>query len=147
MGGADDQEDAVASQLNPYLTFEGNARQAMEFYRQVFGGDLSVTTFGEYGTDDPIVGDQIMHAMLRTSSGYVLMGADLPPGAQLERGNAVTVSISGDDADELRRYWEQLSEGGVVSVPLERQMWGDEFGQCIDRFGVAWMIDITAPQG
>lgn len=137
----------MASQLNPYLTFEGNARQAMEFYRQVFGGDLSVTTFGEYGTDDPIVGDQIMHAMLRTSSGYVLMGADLPPGAQLERGNAVTVSISGDDADELRRYWEQLSEGGVVSVPLERQMWGDEFGQCIDRFGVAWMIDITAPQG
>ncbi|MEO3777568.1 VOC family protein [Micromonospora sp. B11E3] len=136
----------MASQLNPYLNFDGNAREAMEFYHQVFGGDLSLTTFGEYG-GDPAIADQIMHGMLRTRSGYVLMASDTPPGMQLQRGNAVTVSISGDDADELRGYWEQLSEGGVVAVPLEKQMWGDVFGQCVDRFGTAWMVDITPPQG
>ncbi|GAA2707980.1 VOC family protein [Micromonospora olivasterospora] len=136
----------MASQLNPYLNFDGNAREAMEFYHQIFGGDLSLATFGEYG-GDPAIADQIMHGMLRTRSGYVLMASDTPPGMQIQRGNAVTVSISGDDADELRGYWERLSEGGVVGVPLEKQVWGDEFGQCVDRFGTAWMVDIIPPQG
>ena len=57
------------------------------------------------------------------------------------------MSLSGDDADELRGYWEKLSDGGTVSVPLEKQMWGDEFGMCTDRFGVAWMVNIGQPQG
>ncbi|WP_371687539.1 VOC family protein [Micromonospora sp. KC721] len=133
----------VASQLNPYLNFAGNAREAMEFYQQVFGGDLSLTTFGEFGTDDPAFADQIMHGMLRTAGGHVLMAADMPPGMELRRGNAHSVCLSGDDADELRRWWERLSTGGVVSMPLERQMWGDEFGQCTDRFGTPWMVNIS----
>ncbi|MEV4492582.1 VOC family protein [Micromonospora coxensis] len=135
----------MTSQLNPYLNFDGNAREAMEFYQRVFGGDLSLTTFGEFGMADPAVADQIMHGMLRTAAGHVLMASDMPPGMELRRGNANTVSLSGDDAEELHRWWDQLSSGGVVGVPLEKQMWGDEFGQCEDRFGTPWMVNISQP--
>jgi PhnB protein len=136
----------VSSRLNPYISFKDNARQAMEFYRDVFGGNLTLHTFGELGAADAPEADKIMHGMLETDSGYTLMGSDTPPGMEHNPGNTITVSLSGDDGDELRGYWEKLSDGGNVSVPLEKQMWGDEFGMCVDRFGVAWMVNITQPQ-
>ena len=137
----------MASRLNPYIAFTGNAREAMEFYQTVFGGDLKVNTFGEFGNPDPAVADQVMHAMLETGSGYTLMASDTPPGMAHTPGDSITISLSGEDADELRGYWEQLSGGGKVAMPLEKQMWGDEFGQCTDKYGVNWMVDIVAPQG
>ncbi|MGW4498713.1 VOC family protein [Micromonospora sp. NPDC004336] len=136
----------MASRLNPYLSFPGNAREAMEFYQRVFGGSLSMNTFGEYGSDDPALADKIMHATLETDRGYTLMASDTAPGMTHEPGNTVAVSLSGDDAD-LRGYWERLSDGGTVRIPLQKQMWGDEFGMCVDRFGVAWMVDIGQPEG
>jgi PhnB protein len=137
----------VASRLNPYITFNGNAREAMEFYERVFGGTLTLRTFGEYGAPESVNADQIMHGQLETPSGYIIMGADPAPGTEYRGGDNVAVSLSGDDADELRRYWQQLSDGGTVAVPLEKQMWGDEFGMCVDRFGTTWMVDIGEPQG
>jgi PhnB protein len=136
----------VASRLNPYISFPGNAREAMEFYQGVFGGALTMNTFGEYGAQDAPEADKIMHGLLETDSGLALMGADNPPGTELNPGDNVAVSLSGDDADELRGYWEKLSDGGSVSVPLEKQMWGDEFGMCVDRFGTSWMVNIAGPQ-
>jgi len=136
----------VASRLNPYISFDGNARQAMEFYERVFGGTVRLSTFGEYESPDSPVADKIMHGMLETDSGLTLMCADTPPGVDLTPGNNMAVSLSGEDADELRGYWEKLSGGGTVSVPLEKQMWGDEFGMCVDQFGIAWMVNIVAPQ-
>ncbi|MBM0240277.1 VOC family protein [Micromonospora sp. ATA32] len=133
----------MTTRLNPYLSFPGNAREALEFYHQVFGGDLKLNTFGEFGSDDPALADKIMHGMLETSNGFTLMGSDTAPGMEHKPGNNISVSLSGDDADELHRYWEQLSDGGIVSVPLEKQMWGDEFGMCADRFGIDWMVNIT----
>ena len=138
----------MTSRLNPYISFKDNARQALEFYRSVFGGSLSVMTFGEMGMPDAPEADRIMHGMLETDSGYTLMAADTPPGMEHNPGNNVAVSLSGDDGDELRGYWEQLSSGGTVSVPLEKQMWGDEFGMCEDQFGVTWLVNIAGePQG
>lgn len=134
----------MASRLNPYISFAGNARQAMEFYEQVFGGTLRLNTFGEFGSDDQP--NAIMHGMLETPSGYTIMGADTPPGQPHQPGNNMTVSLSGDDADELRRYWDALAEGGTVMVPLEKQMWGDEFGMLTDRFGIPWMVNIGSAQ-
>jgi PhnB protein len=133
----------MASRLNPYVTFNGNAREAMEFYRSVFGGNLSMNTFGEYGMSDSPVADKIMHAQLETAGGFMFMGADPAPGTEYQPGNTMAVSLSGDDAEELRGYWQKLSEGGTVPVPLEKQMWGDEFGMCVDRYGVQWMVDIV----
>ena len=136
----------MASRLNPYISFSDNAREAMEFYSSVFGGTLTLSTFGEFGMEGTPAADKIMHGLLETENGFALMGADMPPGEQHHPGNNYAVSLSGDDADELRGYWEKLSEGGTVAVPLEKQMWGDEFGMCTDRFGTAWMVNISAPQ-
>lgn len=136
----------MSSVLNPYVSFNGTAREAMEFYRTVFGGELALNTFGEYGAPPDVDGDKIMHGMLRTDNGFHLMGADTPPGMEYKPGNTMAISLSGTDADELRGYWNKLSDGGRVSVPLEKQMWGDEFGMCTDRFGVDWMVNIGRPQ-
>ena len=136
----------MASRLNPYLTFDGDARQAMEYYKGVFGGELNLNTFGEFGDAGSPGADKIMHAQLETPSGFTLMGSDTPPGMEHQPGNNIAVSLSGDDGDELRGYWDKLSEGGAVTIPLEKQMWGDEFGMCTDRFGVPWMVNITQQQ-
>jgi PhnB protein len=135
----------VPSRLNPYIAFDGNAREAMEFYRDVFGGELTVNTFGEFGNDDPAVADKTMHALLETDRGLTLMASDTAPGMEHQPGNNITVSLSGDD-EELRGYWDKLSDGGTVTMPLEKQMWGDEFGMCIDRFGIPWMVNIGPPR-
>jgi PhnB protein len=139
------KEHLVASRLNPYISFRDNAKEAMEFYNSVFGGTLTMNTFGEYGTQGPDA-DKIMHGQLETDSGFTLMGADTPEGMSHNPGDNITISLSGDDADELRGYWTKLSDGGSVTVPLEKQMWGDEFGQCVDKFGVAWMVNIAGSQ-
>ncbi|MGW7196070.1 VOC family protein [Streptomyces chryseus] len=134
----------MSSRLNPYISFDGEARSAMEFYREVFGGTLSLNTFGEFGEEKAgNAADKIMHAMLETDSGFTLMGADVPPGMEHKPGNNIAVSVSGEDAGELRGYWDKLSADGTVSVPLEKQMWGDVFGMCTDRFGITWLVNIN----
>ncbi|GAA1657957.1 VOC family protein [Fodinicola feengrottensis] len=134
----------MTSRLNPYLSFRGDARAALEFYQTVLGGTLTMSTFREFGMPDSPEADQIMHGQLETDSGYTLMVSDTPPGMEYNPGTNITVSLSGDDADELRGYWEKLSAGGTVSTPLEKQMWGDEFGSCTDKFGIPWLVNITA---
>ena len=135
----------MASRLNPYLSFSGQARDAMDFYADVLGGTLTSNTFGEYGMTGPEA-DQIMHAQLETEAGFTLMAADSPPGTDNRPGNTITISLSGDDRDALRGWFERLSEGGEVTTALEKQMWGDEFGQLVDRFGIGWLVNITGEQ-
>ncbi len=136
----------MASLLNPYLTFDGTAREAMEFYASVFGGDLNLNTFAEFGMEGP-GSDGTMHSRLQTPAGYTLMASDTPPGMPASSGSSVSVSLSGDDEAELRGYWDRLIEGGAVTMPLEKQMWGDVFGMCTDRFAIQWMVNIAQPQG
>jgi PhnB protein len=136
--------------LNPYLGFRDNARQAMEFYRSVFGGELRLSTFGDFqASEDPAEQDKIMHGMLVTENGLTLMGADTPNGRNYTPGDNFSVSLSGDDEAELRRFWEGLSAGGTVTMPLTPSPWGDIFGMCADKFGVSWLVNINAaqPQG
>ncbi|TCO49746.1 VOC family protein [Actinocrispum wychmicini] len=135
----------MSSVLNPYISYSDNARAALEFYHGVFGGDLTLNTFGENGVDGPDA-DKIMHGMVATANGFTLMGADTPTGMEHNPGTNISISVSGDDADELRGYWDQLSANGTVAIPLEKQMWGDEFGMCVDGFGVQWMINIRQAQ-
>jgi PhnB protein len=137
----------VPSVLNPYINFRDNARQAMEFYKDVFGGNLNVNTFGEYGDPDQPGADGIMHAQLETDRGFTLMASDTPPGMESNSGGGnISISLSGDDEQELRGYWDKLSEGGTVTMPFEKQMWGDLFGMCTDQFGVAWLVDVVQQQ-
>jgi PhnB protein len=137
----------MAAQLNPYLNFPGTAREAMTFYQSVLGGTLDIMTFGDYGAEGEGA-DGVMHAYLETPDGMALMASDVPPGQEGEPsgpGN-VSVSLSGTD-ERLRGYWEGLCEGATVAMPMEKQMWGDEFGALVDRFGVSWMVNLTAPGG
>ena len=132
----------MPSILNPYLNFDGNTREAMTFYQSVFGGDLNVMTFGDMGEEGDTK-DGVMHSQLNAPNGFTLMASDMPPGKPFEAGNNFGVSLSGDDEAELIGWWEQLSDGGKVEVPMEKQMWGDSFGFCIDRYGTPWLVNIA----
>lgn len=134
----------MSSRLNPYISYNGNAREALEYYKGVFGGDLTISTFADFGMADAGA-DKVMHGQLETTDGYTLMGADTPPGMPFNPGNTMTVSLSGD-TENLRGYFDKLADGGSVTMPLEKQVWGDEFGQCVDKFGVAWMVNIGQPR-
>ena len=136
----------MASRLNPYLNFNGNARQALEFYNGVFGGELTLSTFAEFGMTDAPDADKIMHGQLETAAGYTIMAADTPPGMEYQGMHGFGVSLSGDDGDALRGYFEQLAAGGTVTMPLQKQVWGDEFGMCVDQFGISWLANISQPQ-
>jgi PhnB protein len=136
----------MTSRLNPYLTFNGNARQAMEFYETVFGGNLALSSFAEFGASDPPDADRIMHARLETGAGYTIMASDIPSNMLYQPMAGSSVSPSGDDVDVLRGYWDKLSTGGTITMPMQKQVWGDDFGMCVDQFGVSWMVNISEPQ-
>jgi PhnB protein len=134
----------MTSRLNPYLGFRDSASEAMDFYQSVFGGQLDKSTFEEFqASEDPAEKDKIMHSMLTTDSGFTLMAADTPGSMPYNPGDNYSVSLSGDDEEELRGYWEKLSDGANVTVPLEKAPWGDSFGMCTDRFGVSWLVNIS----
>ncbi len=141
------EESVMSSVLSPYLSFAGNAREALEFYASVFGGDLLLTTFAEFGMDahgaEP---EQIMHGQLNAAKGFVLMASDTPPGMGQPSGNSITVCLSGTDVDDLRGYFDKLAEGAEVTMPLQKQVWGDYYGQLTDRFGTPWMANISGNQ-
>lgn len=134
----------MPTQLNPYLSFRDNTREAMEFYQSVFGGELTMSTYEEFhASEDPAEKDKIMHASLQTPGGLALMAADTPNGMDFENRSNISISLSGDDEAELRGYWDKLSDGGQVTMPLEKAPWGDLFGMCTDRFGIAWMVNVA----
>ena len=134
--------------LNPYLSFRGNAREAMEFYRDVLGGDLQVMTFE--GFSDMGISDAeknlVMHAQLNTPDGFVLMGSDTPSSMPYQAPAGISISISGDDEAHLRGLWDGLVDGGTITMPLESPPWGGLFGMLVDRFGIDWMISIGDEQ-
>ena len=135
----------MQSKLNPYISFEGNAREAMEFYKSVFGGKLDLSTFGEAGmTESGMQPDQIMHAMLVADNGITLMGADTATGMrEYVAGTNISISLSGDNETELTGYYNKLAEGGKIDQPLSKAPWGDMFGMCADKYGIFWMVNIA----
>jgi PhnB protein len=135
---------SMTTRLNPYLGFRDTAKQALEFYRSVFGGELALSTFAQYhASEDPAEQEKIMHGMLTSPSGLVLMGADTPNSMDYTPGDNFSVSLSGEDETELRGYWDKLVDGATVTAPLDKAPWGDTFGMCKDRFGVNWLVNIA----
>ena len=137
----------MSTRLNPYLSFRETARDAMSFYQSVFGGELTTSTFAEFhASEDPAEQDKIMHSMLSTKDGLTLMASDTPNSMDYTPGTNYSVSLSGENDSELRGYWQQLSAGGTVTMPLNQAPWGDTFGMCVDKFGVSWLLNIAGPQ-
>lgn len=134
----------MASRLNPYLNFAGQAREAMAFYQSVFGGELTSMSFAEGGMPhDPAEQDLVMHSQLETPAGFTLMASDVPSGHGEAQANG-SISLSGDDEAELRGYWDALAAGGSITEPLAEAPWGDSFGMLVDRFGTPWLVNINA---
>jgi PhnB protein len=116
----------------------------MEFYQSVFGGELNIATFAEYqASEDPGEQNKVMHAALEGANGIIFMGADTPNSMEYEAPAGISLSLSGDDEKTLRGYWDKLSTGGSVRMPLEAAPWGDTFGMCVDKFGISWMVNIA----
>ena len=133
----------MQTKLNPYLGFRDNARQAMEYYKDAFGGRLTMSTFKEYhASKDPGEDNKIMHSILETENGITLMGADTPNSMEYRAGTSMSVSLSGDNEAELTAYFQKLSAGGTIREPLKKAPWGDTFGMFTDRFGIAWLVNI-----
>ena len=132
--------------LNPYLIFDGNAREAMDFYKSVFGGELFLQTFGEAkAAQDPKDNDRVIHAYLKNDT-LSFMASDAPSNKPTTFGDNVHLSISGSDEAKLTEFFNKLSEGGSVIMPLAKQFWGDTFGMLKDKFGVHWMVNISQPK-
>jgi PhnB protein len=132
----------MASRLNPYIQFKDTAQAALTFYQSVLGGELEVMHFAEFGGPAEIA-DLVMHGQLQTPAGFTLMASDTPPGMDRSEIGGITISLSGDDVADLRGWFDGLAEGGTVNMPLEKQMWGDVFGQLTDEFGVSWLVNIS----
>ncbi|AKK03896.1 VOC family protein [Corynebacterium epidermidicanis] len=132
----------------PYFAFAGNAREAMEFYQSVFGGELNIMEFGQMG--DPNLPEEMSHlvAHAHLSGGVVeLACSDYVEGFMgqdpYQIGNHLSLSLWGDDIEEGRSYVEKLSQGGTVNMPFEKQAWGDTYGHVTDKFGMAWSVNVS----
>jgi PhnB protein len=129
--------------LDPYLFFSGNCREAMEFYKSVFGGELSIQTFGEVPGTEPVNKDQVMHANL-DGGAVKLFGSDSSKAS--ERAAKIELCLGGSDEASIAKIFEGLSEGGTVTAPLKKEFWGDTFGKVTDKYGIDWMVNIAAPK-
>jgi PhnB protein len=138
----------AATKLNAYLSFKDNARQAMEFYKSVFGGKLIVSTFKEYhASQDPSEDSLVMHADLQAENGIEFFASDTPRRMGESRPiSGFSMSLSGDNEKELSGYFSRLSAGGKVTQPLAKAPWGDTFGMLVDKFGITWLVNISAPK-
>lgn len=131
--------------LNPYLSFRDNTREAVEFYHSIFGGKLNVQTFGEaHAAQDPSEANLVMHADLEGDNGVHFMASDTPPRMEYKPGTNISMSLSGTDEAALRGYFEKLADGGTITMPLEKAIWGDTFGMLTDKFGINWLVNVTA---
>lgn len=127
-----------------HLNFRGDAREALAFYRSVFGGDLATVTYADaHAVTDPAEADQIMWGQVTSDAGFRVMAYDVPSHTRHEPGVLpVFVSVRGTDADELRGHWDRLAEGATVQVPLAEARWSPLYGMLTDRFGVTWVLDV-----
>lgn len=130
----------------PYINFDGNAREAMTFYQQCLGAELTVQTFGETGATFPGAADKVMHARLATSRGAVLMASDTMPDVPYTVGNNVWVTQDCDSVEEIDRIFAAFSAGGQVLMPLADQFWGAKFGMLTDKYGINWMFNHEYPK-
>jgi len=136
-----------STQLAPYLNFDGNCEEAMKFYQSILGGELEITRFSDFATPEMPVPDEqkdgVMHSTL-TSGSLTFMASDGRPDKAVVFGDSVSLSLAGKDEESLTNYFNGLSAGGTVTMPLAKQAWNDTFGMLTDKFGIHWLVNISA---
>jgi PhnB protein len=130
---------------DPYLFFGGNADEAMHFYKEVFGAELNTMGFDAMPGEGDAPREGLMHADLRAGDLRILASDSPPDFDRTKFGNPeICINATADEEAEARAWFEDLSEGGSVQQPIEKMFWGDHFGRLTDRFGVQWMMNISA---
>ncbi|WP_144875867.1 VOC family protein [Microbacterium sp. 1.5R] len=144
-----------------HLNFRGTARQALEFYQSVFGGEVTIATYGDFGMPAGVPGaDKVVFGQIVSPDGIRLMAYDVPghddadaaaTAGTTRRENGTTItdrtffqSLQAGSLDELRGYWDALADGAAVVEPLAASAWSAGFGMLTDRFGVTWVLDVRA---
>ena len=132
--------------LNPYLNFDGNAREAFQFYQSVFGGELFIQKMADAPGIENLPENEkemLMHVSLPLGDGQSLMASDClkSQGHHLIPGNSNYISLAPDSREEAKRIFDGLSAGGTIEMPMDDMFWGDYFGSFKDKFGVYWMIN------
>lgn len=139
----------MAVLLNPYLHFnEGKAEEALNFYKVVFDGELEISRYGEnpgMPSTEESIKNLVMHGVVKTSD-LQLMASDTGPMGDVVMGSNCSISLSGDDETKLTKYFNALSEGGKITKPLSKESWGDTFGMVEDKFGISWLVNVSAPK-
>ncbi len=133
------------AQINPYLTFAGNCREAMTFYQSCFGGEIFFQTVGESPMADQLpqeMRSMIMHSSL-TSDKVIIMGSDMTPKGGVYTGNNLSLLIDCSSEEEIRTLFAKLSQGGETKHPVEKTFWGALFGDLNDRYGIQWMLNLN----
>ena len=149
----------MSVQAVTHLNFRGDARQALEFYHVVFGGDLMIATYADFGAlKETPNAEKVVWGQVAADSGFRVMAYDVPaaehspqaskPATRREHGVTITeepffISLRGESADELSALWEKLAEGATVIEPLVPAPWAPLFGMLTDRFGVTWVVDVV----
>jgi PhnB protein len=130
-----------------HLNFRGDARAALAFYHSVFGGDQMLISYADaHNVQNPAEADQIMWGRIAAANGFQIMAYDVPSASSWNPGEIpFYVSVRGEDAAEITKYWEKLCEGSTVIRPLEPSGWATLYGMVKDRFGVTWVLDVMAP--
>ncbi len=135
------------STVNPYLTFPGNCKEVMEFYKEALNGQLDLMPFEGSPVEVPADYTQkVLHATL-TFEGAVIMASDGMPGQEINFGNSISISIAANELEKARRYFNNLAKGGTIIMPFAKTFWGAEFGMLIDKFGIQWMVNCEVEEG
>lgn len=132
--------------LAPYLALQGKTREALGFYKEIFGGEITLMTFADSPMADQIPEDQkqnIVHGQLRVNDALVIMGSDMGGPVGITAGNNVQLCLACESADEIKRLFEGLSQDAQVNVALKTEFWGGSFAQLTDKYGFSWMLEYS----
>ena len=143
------ETEPIMNEVVTFLNFDGNCREAMEFYKKCFDAELFLLPYSEAPGDLPWVTEEtkgkIMHSTLTKGSLTILMGADTISGRPFQQGNSFSVTIHCESVGEIDALFAALGEGGNVTMPLQETFWADRFGMLTDRFGIRWMLNLGKP--
>ncbi len=127
--------------VKPYITFKGNCAEAIDFYKQALGADeLFRQTFGESPMKEMGPADAIMHATIQVGDSHIMM-CDDPRGDAAEAPSNISLAVGLDDAEQARKIFNNLAEGGTVTMPIDKTFWAEAFGMLTDKFGINWMVN------
>lgn len=136
--------------FHPYLNFGGNCREAFTRYHEIFGGELTILAMADMPSEEPVpagMENLVMHAALTLDNGDLLMASDDPTSETFGPVQGIHVDYTTADLDRAARVFEQLAEGGTITMPIGETFWSPLFGMCTDRFGTPWMVSAESPAG